>query len=124
GARFGPTPAECPERHARYNTRLLRPRSCQVLYREVTRVGPTKGCSVNFQSPWRMRGDKMRVFRAIAILVLASRFPLAATAGPLDDAIAAEGRDDCATAVSNYQALAEKGNIQAFKRLGYFSLIG
>jgi len=66
----------------------------------------------------------MRVFRAIAILVLASRFPLAATAGPLDDAIAAEGRDDCATAVSNYQALAEKGNIQAFKRLGYFSLIG
>ena len=43
---------------------------------------------------------------------------------PLDDAVAAEHRDDCSAAVPIYRALAAKGIVQAYKRLGYFSEIG
>jgi hypothetical protein len=66
----------------------------------------------------------MRAVKAITMIVLASGFTTSATAGPLEDAVAAERRDDCATAVPIYRTLAEKGNVQAFKRLGYFSYIG
>jgi TPR repeat protein len=47
-----------------------------------------------------------------------------AAASPLDDAAAAERRDDCATAVSIFRSLATKGVPEALKRLGYFSEIG
>ena len=63
-------------------------------------------------------------FKAIAIIVLASSFVASAIASPLEDAGAAERRDDCATAVSIYRSLAEKGVVEAYSRLGYFSEIG
>jgi TPR repeat protein len=63
-------------------------------------------------------------FKAIAVVVLASSFTVSATAGPLEDAQAAERRDDCTTAVSIYGSLAEKGVVEAYNRLGYFSQIG
>jgi TPR repeat protein len=47
-----------------------------------------------------------------------------AVAGPLEDAKAAERRDDYATALRIYRALAEKGDVGAQKRLGYFYEIG
>jgi TPR repeat protein len=58
------------------------------------------------------------------IVGLVSAFAGSANAGPLEDAVAAERRDDCATAVPIYRSLAEQGNVQAFKRLGFFSYIG
>jgi TPR repeat protein len=67
------------------------------------------------------------VTRSIAkflIVVLVSGLAGSATAGSLEDAVAAERHDDCATAVAIYRTLAERGNVQAFKRLGYFSYIG
>jgi len=63
-------------------------------------------------------------FKAIAVIVVASSFAVSATASPLEDARAAERRDDCATAVSIYRTLAEKGVAEAYSRLGYFSEIG
>ena len=63
-------------------------------------------------------------FKAIAIIVLASSFAVPATASPLEDAGAAERRDDCTTAVSIYRSLAERGVVEAYSRLGYFSEIG
>jgi TPR repeat protein len=51
-------------------------------------------------------------FKAIAIIVLASSFAVSAIAGPLEDAGAAERRDDCTTAVSIYRTLAEKGVVE------------
>jgi TPR repeat protein len=47
-----------------------------------------------------------------------------ANADPLNDAVAAERRDDCATAISTYRTLASTGVTAAYKRLGYFSEIG
>jgi TPR repeat protein len=47
-----------------------------------------------------------------------------AVAGPLEDADAAERRDDHATAVPIYRSLAEKGNVAAQKRLGFFYYVG
>jgi TPR repeat protein len=45
-------------------------------------------------------------------------------AGPLEDAQAAEKRDDTATAIPIYLTLAEKGDLGAQKRLGFFYEIG
>jgi uncharacterized protein len=47
-----------------------------------------------------------------------------AIAGPLEDAQAAEKRDDKATAIPIYRSLAEKGDVGAQKRLGFFYEIG
>jgi TPR repeat protein len=69
-------------------------------------------------------GQLKMSFKAIAIIVLASSFAVSAIAGPLEDAGAAERRDDCATAVSIYRSLAERGVVEAYSRLGYFSEIG
>lgn len=63
-------------------------------------------------------------FKAIVIIVLASSFAVPATAGPLEDAKAAERSDDCTTALSIYGSLAAKGVAQAYSRLGYLSEIG
>jgi TPR repeat protein len=63
--------------------------------------------------------------RLWAIIVLvASGIGVPAHADQLDDAVAAERRDDCSTAVSIYRSLAAKGVGKAFERLGYFSEIG
>jgi uncharacterized protein len=67
---------------------------------------------------------EMRAVKVVAITVLASSYAISVTAGPLEDAVAAERRDDCATAVSIYRSLADKGRAEAYKRLGYFSEIG
>jgi uncharacterized protein len=61
-------------------------------------------------------------FLATTVLTIGIAAPAAADA--LADAVAAERRDDCATAVPIYRALAAKGVADAFKRLGYFSEIG
>jgi uncharacterized protein len=45
-------------------------------------------------------------------------------AGPLEDADAAERRDDYAVAIPIYRALADKGNAVAQSRLGFFYNIG
>jgi uncharacterized protein len=63
-------------------------------------------------------------FKAVALVALAIGFAAPATADPLIDAVAAERRDDCTTAVSIYRELAAKGVAEAYKRLGYFSEIG
>ena len=55
-------------------------------------------------------------------LVLSFAAPV--TAGPYEDAVAAERRDDYATAIPIYRSLAEKGNAAAMTRLGYFYNIG
>jgi uncharacterized protein len=54
-----------------------------------------------------------------AFLVLVS-IPVAAYAGPLEDAEEADRKDDYATAIPIYRSLAEKGNVSAQKRLGFF----
>jgi uncharacterized protein len=66
----------------------------------------------------------MRALKAIMVVALALSSAAPAEAGALDDAVAAERRDDCATAVPIYRALAVKGIAEASKRLGYFSEIG
>jgi TPR repeat protein len=66
----------------------------------------------------------MLAFRVFTIFVLTANFAASAAADPLEDAVAAERRDDCATAVPIYRALAVKGLVEAYKRLGYFSEIG
>jgi hypothetical protein len=66
----------------------------------------------------------MRAFNAITMAVLSVSFFAPAAGGPLDDAVAAVRRDDCATAVQTYRALAAKGVAEAYKRLGYFNEIG
>jgi TPR repeat protein len=62
--------------------------------------------------------------KAVATIALTSSFAVSALAGPVEDARAAERRDDCATAVSIYRSLAERGVVEAYSRLGYFSEIG
>jgi TPR repeat protein len=47
-----------------------------------------------------------------------------AASGPLEDAQAAERRDDHKTAIPLYRSLANAGNLEAQKRLGYFYQIG
>ena len=61
----------------------------------------------------------MFAFRTIVTLYFALNFT-PVLAGPLEDANAAKRRNDCAMAVSIYQALAAKGVAEAYKRLGYF----
>jgi len=64
-----------------------------------------------------------RAFEVIfAILVLSFAAPV--TAGPYEDAAAAERQDDYATAIPIYRSLAEQGNAAAMTRLGYFYDIG
>jgi uncharacterized protein len=65
-----------------------------------------------------------RFIAEFLIVGLVSGFAGSANAGSLEDAAAAERHDDCATAVPIYRSLAEQGNVQAFKRLGFFSYIG
>ncbi|WP_407114293.1 tetratricopeptide repeat protein [Bradyrhizobium sp. LMG 9283] len=65
----------------------------------------------------------MRVWAVVffgSVLGIAS----SANAGALDDAAAAERRDDCQTAVRMYRELAAQSVARAFSRLGYFSSIG
>lgn len=66
----------------------------------------------------------MRTFNIITIMALRIGLIAPAFAGPLDDAVAAERRDDCGTAVPIYRTLAAKGVAEAYKRLGYFNEIG
>jgi TPR repeat protein len=47
-----------------------------------------------------------------------------AASGPLEDAQAAETRDDYKTAIPLYLSLANAGNLKAQKRLGFFYEIG
>jgi TPR repeat protein len=65
---------------------------------------------------------KISVFLATTVLTIGVAAP--AVADALADAVAAERRDDCATAVPIYRALAAKGVAAADSRLGYFYEIG
>jgi TPR repeat protein len=65
---------------------------------------------------------KISVFIAMAVLTVVIASP--AAGAPLDDAVAAERRDECGTAVPIYRALAAKGVAAADSRLGYFYDIG
>jgi TPR repeat protein len=58
------------------------------------------------------------------MVALAAAAATPALADPLADANAAEARGDVATAVALYRALAEKGNVNAQKRLGYLYEVG
>jgi uncharacterized protein len=58
-------------------------------------------------------------FGGAGLLMLVS-LPGAVRAGPLEDAEAATRRDDYATAIPIYRSLAEKGDVSAQKRLGFF----
>jgi hypothetical protein len=63
---------------------------------------------------------KMLMFRRLTVFFFAlSLTP--ALAGPLEDANAAERRDDYATAIPIYRSLAEKGVVAAYNRLGYLA---
>ena len=66
-----------------------------------------------------------RVFTSLVISLVFVGYAVApAIAGPFEDADAAERRDDYATAIPLYRSLAEKGNTEAMKRLGYFYELG
>jgi hypothetical protein len=56
----------------------------------------------------------------LAGLLMLVSLPGAARAGPLEDAEAADRKDDYATAIPIYRSLAEKGNVSAQRRLGFF----
>jgi TPR repeat protein len=56
----------------------------------------------------------------VAGLLMLVSLPGAPRAGPLEDAKAADRKDDYATAIPIYRTLAEKGNVSAQKRLGFF----
>jgi uncharacterized protein len=64
----------------------------------------------------------MRACAVIVLLILGASGT--ARADQLDDAVAAERRDDCSTALSIYRSLAAQGVGKASYRLGYFSEIG
>src|SRR5262249_50055448 len=61
---------------------------------------------------------------AVAAIVLALSIAAPADAGPYADADAAERRNDYATAIPIFPALAAKGNAAAMTRLGFFYQIG
>ena len=63
--------------------------------------------------------SSINVIAAAGLLMLVS-LPGAVRAGPLEDAEAATRRDDYATAIPIYRSLAEKGDVSAQKRLGFF----
>jgi TPR repeat protein len=56
----------------------------------------------------------------MAGLLMLISLPGAARAGPLEDAEAADRKDDYATAIPIYRSLAENGNVSAQRRLGFF----
>jgi TPR repeat protein len=60
----------------------------------------------------------------MAGLLMLVSLPGAARAGPMEDAEAADRKDDYATAIPIYRSLAEKGNVSAQKRLAFFYEIG
>lgn len=64
--------------------------------------------------------------RAWAVVLLGSLWMnfAAYAGGSLEEAAAAERRDDCPTALSIYRSLSAQGVARAFSRLGYFSTIG
>lgn len=64
------------------------------------------------------------LIRAVLMAALAAAAAKPALADPLADANAAEARGDVAAAVPLYRALAEKGNVNAQKRLGYLYEVG
>jgi uncharacterized protein len=72
----------------------------------------------------KVLGLKMHVRGAALLIGLWIGFPAYSFADTLDDAVAAERRDDCPIALSLYRSLAAKGVVQAYKRLGFFSEIG
>src|SRR5258705_9899401 len=66
--------------------------------------------------------DILRAILAAMLVLLSLGTPV--VAGPLEDAIAAERRDDSGTAIQIYRSLAEKGSVEAYRRLGFFYEIG
>ena len=56
----------------------------------------------------------------LAALLMLVSLPGAARAGPLEDAEAADRKDEYATAIPIYRSLAEKGDVSAQMRLGFF----
>ena len=56
----------------------------------------------------------------VAGLLMLVSLPGAARAGPLEDAEAADRKDEYATAIPIYRSLAEKGDVSAQMRLGFF----
>src|ERR1700738_3802939 len=66
----------------------------------------------------------MRAWTVILLVGFCTSFAGCATAASLEEAAAAERRDDCPTALSIYRSLAAQGVAKAFSRLGYFSSIG
>jgi uncharacterized protein len=67
-------------------------------------------------------GQMMRGWAAVVLITLGFSIPV--RAGQVEDAGAAERRDDCSTALSLYRSLAAQGVSKAFARLGFFSEIG
>jgi len=61
---------------------------------------------------------------AVGAVLLLLSFAAPVTAGPYEDAEAADRRGDSATAIPIYRSLAEQGNVAAMARLGYFYEIG
>lgn len=78
-------------------------------------------CSLQVKRVW---GRKMRASATVLVVGLWIGFSPYAFGDALDDATAAERRDDCPAALSIYNAQAAKGIAQAFARLGYFNEIG
>jgi uncharacterized protein len=65
------------------------------------------------------------LLRSCAIAILAVVISMSTVlAGPLEDADAAERRDDFSTAIPIYRTLADKGVVAAYDRLGYFYYLG
>lgn len=60
------------------------------------------------------------LFAMLAALLILVSIPGVAYAGPLEDAEEAVTKDDYATAIPIYRSHAEKGNVSAQKRLGFF----
>ena len=69
-----------------------------------------------------MAGQLARSWAATVIVTLWFSIPV--RADQLEDAVAAERRDDCSTALALYRSLAAQGVPKAFAKLGFFSEIG
>jgi uncharacterized protein len=63
-------------------------------------------------------------FKAIAVIVLASSFAAFATAGPLEDGVAASNRGDHVTALRLLRPLADQGDAEAQFNLGLMYSLG
>ncbi|NOJ40888.1 tetratricopeptide repeat protein [Bradyrhizobium australiense] len=66
----------------------------------------------------------MRAWAVVFYIGLWMSFASSADALTLEEATAAERRDDCPTALRIYRELAAQTVVQAFSRLGYFNSIG